>query len=51
MLSYCQRLGFEDEPDYKYLKSLLQKVIKKNYSIKKMSDIDIIKNNNEESPK
>lgn len=49
MLSHCQKLKFEDEPDYKYLKTQLQKILKKNYSIKKMSDIDIIKNNNEET--
>jgi len=39
-------LKFEEAPDYKYLKKLLQKVIKKNYpDIKRMKDIDIINNN------
>jgi hypothetical protein len=51
MLSLAQRLNFDEEPDYKYLKSLLQKVIKKHYSIKKIGDIDIIRNNNEDTPK
>ena len=48
MLAHCQKLKFEDEPDYKYLKMQLQKILKKNYTIKKMSDIEIINNNNEE---
>lgn len=49
MLQYTQHLAFEDRPDYKYLKSLLQKVLKKNYpQLKKMQDIDILSNNNEE---
>lgn len=45
MLTYCVSLKFQDQPDYKYLKSMLQKVIKKFYSIKKITDIDIVNNN------
>ena len=43
-------MKFEEKPDYPYLKSLLQKVIKKNYAhVKKIKDIDIMNNNFEES--
>lgn len=51
MLENCQNLKFDERPDYKYMKSLLQKIIKKSYNIKRMSEIDILKNNNEEIKK
>ncbi|CDW79713.1 serine threonine protein kinase [Stylonychia lemnae] len=51
MLSYCQELQFDDKPNYTYLKKLLQEAIKRNYSIRRINDIDLLKNNNEESKK
>ena len=33
MVAYCQNLGFEEDPDYDYLKGLLQNVLVRNYSI------------------
>jgi hypothetical protein len=51
MLAISQQMEFDEQPDYKWLKHLLQKVIKRQYSIKKITDIDIINNNNEKVTK
>ena len=48
ILLYAQQLKFEKESDYKHLKSLLNKVIKRHYKIKKMADINILMNNFED---